>query len=343
MRILLSSNHRYPGNAQAGSGRKPKEFPSGSGFIIHDLIAKGLSEMGHQVFYLLPQGADAPFPPGCTLLQKPIFDVDILHTMTFRDHDLVRDMRHAGIPWVATCHLDPTVPGRTIPGPIEDNWIFVSRTLAHLLGRKRHVVNGIDPSEYVFSEKKDDYFLFMASLDWSHHKGLDVALALAARLHLRLLVAGTGKTPEIIERTAESCRAAGAEFVGDVRGPEKACLLASARALLFPTQVNEAFGLVMAEALMSGTPVIASANGACPEIVSPDVGFICRSEQDYSEAFQRIGEISPHDCRTKAMAEFHYQRMAADYLREYQAEIAAASHFAAGGRREPDHVAGGQA
>ena len=322
MRILLSSNHRYPAGGSSGSGIAPREVPSGSGFLIHDLLAKGLAEAGHQVFYLLPHGAETPLPSAVTLLRQPIFDIDILHTLTFRDYDLVRAMRQLGIPWVATCHLDPTVKGRTIPDQIEDSWIFVSRTLARSLGSSRYVLNGIDPEVHVFCETPDDYFLFMAGLEWAGHKGLETALNLAARNNLRLVVAGTGKTDEIIQQTARLCRAAGAEFVGDVRGIQKARLLARARALLFPTQVNEAFGLVMVEALISGTPVIASSNGACPEIVTPDVGFICQTEQDYCDAVARVGEISRSCCRARAMKQFHYQRMVADYVSEYHAEIA---------------------
>jgi len=338
MRILLSSNHRYPGAGTFSSGMAPREFPSGSGFIIHDLLAKGLAEMGHQVFYLLPRGAEQPLPPGVTLLHEPMFEVDIVHTITFRDHDLVCAMRKAGVPWVATCHLDPTVPGRTIPGPIEDNWIFVSGSLARSLGKTRHVLSGIDPADYLFGEIPDDYFLFMASLEWAGHKGLGIALQLATRHNFRLVVAGTGKSRKIIEQTADVCRAAGAEYVGDVRGVEKARLLARARALLFPTQVNEAFGLVMAEALFSGTPVIASANGSCPEIVTPDVGFICRSERDYCNALHQVERISRASCRKLALQRFHYLRMVEDYVREYQNEIASEANS----RAMAEHVSGEQ-
>jgi glycosyltransferase involved in cell wall biosynthesis len=328
VRILMSSNHVYPASGSKGSGTKPREFPSGAGFVIHDLVAKGLAEAGHEVFYLLPRGAEAPLPSGITLLREPRFDVDVVHTMTFRDYDLARAAQQRGIPWVATCHLDPTVDptfgGRKSADPIQDNWIFVSRTLARSVGRSRYVLNGIDPEEYLFCETPDDYFLFMTSLEHAVEKGLNVALNLATRHHLRLMVAGTGETDETIERVARQCQAAGAEYVGDVRGITKARLLAHARAVFFPTQLNEAFGLVIAEALASGTPVIASSNGACPEIVTPDVGFVCRSEHDYDNAIRRVGEISRRACREKVLRQFHYRRMAADYVREYCAEIALA-------------------
>jgi glycosyltransferase involved in cell wall biosynthesis len=98
-------------------------------------------------------------------------------------------------------------------------------------------------------------------------------------------------------------------------------LLAGARAFLFPTKVDEAFGLGMAEALMSGTPVICSDRGACPEIVSPEVGFVCARPQDYIAAIERISEISPAACRAKALKDYHYLRMARDYVKEYEQEI----------------------
>ena len=320
MRILLSSNHRYPACDGISAGLNPRAWPSGSGFFVHDSIAKGLSELGHEVFYHLPNGADAEPPPGVTIVSSPVKDVDVLHTMTFRDWDLVKDFKRAGIPWVATCHLDPTVPGRTLADPIEDNWIFVSRTLAKSLGRSRYVLNGIEPSAYLYSGKKADYFLFMACVDWAYHKGLDRALEACATAGVKLVVAGTSRRREVVEEIARECGRAGADYVGDVRGVAKAQLLAGARALIFPTRINEAFGLVIAEALMSGTPVIASDSGACQELLSPETGILCRETADFAAAIERVGDIDPAICRARALREFHYLRMASEYVREYECE-----------------------
>ena len=66
----------------------------------------------------------------------------------------------------------------------------------------------------------------------------------------------------------------GIEFVGEIYGTQKSELFAGAQAVLFPTLINEPFGLVIAEALMSGTPVICSDNGACQELIDSEVGFI---------------------------------------------------------------------
>jgi glycosyltransferase involved in cell wall biosynthesis len=321
MRVLLSSRHRYPAAEAVGTGLSPRPFPSGSGFFIHDLVAKGLAELGHDVFYVLPKGAAQPLPPGVTLVSEPRGDVDIIHTLTFRDEGLSPEMQALGKPWVTTCHLDLQARGWKRP-PAMANWVFVSRTLAQLHGRTRYVLNGIDPAEYVYSESKDDYFFFMSTADWGTQKGLDVVLSLSKQVGFKLVVAGTGREPESINRVADMCREIGARYVGDVRGTEKAELLAGAKAFLFPTKVDEAFGLGMVEALMSGTPVICSDRGACPEIISPDVGFVCHDEQDYVAAINQIAEISPRVCRDKALKDYHYLRMATDYVAEYQKEIA---------------------
>ena len=281
---------------------------------------KGLTELGHEVFYLLRQGAAIPLPQGATLVSEPVWDADILHTISDRDPELIREWETRGKPWVATCHIDMRSIG--LPQrPSTENWIFVSRTLARAHGRTRYVLNGIDPDTCIYSEKKQDYFLFMSSLDWEMKKGLDIALSLAARHRLRLIVAGTGNNYKRIMRITSLCRETGAEYVGDVRGRRKAELLAGAKAFLFPTRLDEAFGLGMVEALMSGTPVICSDRGACPDIITRDVGFVCRYEPDYVNAIRRAGDISPQACREKAMREFHYLRMARDYVAEYEKEI----------------------
>ena len=319
MRVLLSSEHQYPANNEVGSGLHPRPLPSGSVFWMHDLVMKGLVEMGHEVCYLLPNGATAPLPPGATLVSKPVWDADILHTISDRDEALVSEWQARGKPWVTTCHMDMRTRGLAQSRTTE-NWIFVSRTLARLHGRTRYVLNGVDPAACIYSETKSDYVMFMSSMDWEMKKGLDIALSLAARFRFRLVVAGTGNNYKRIFRVTSLCRQIGAQYVGDVRGKRKAELLAGAKAFLFPTRVDEAFGLGMAEALMSGTPVICSDKGACPELITPDVGFVCRNDGDYVAALANVSRISPAACREKAMREFHYQRMAADYVKEYEKE-----------------------
>src|SRR5580704_13181820 len=318
MRILLWSNIQYGSCFGNGAGRRPREFPSGSGHYIQDVLAKGLAELGHEVFYHLQAGISEPLPAGVERITVPPESVDILHNYSSSRSDpgLMSYVNRRRIPWVATCHLDIQARGldRSYAG---GNWIFVSRSLARLYGRTRYVYNGIDPHGYIYSERKEDYYLFMSSMDWAFEKGLDTALALAADLGFRLVVAGTSGEAAVIHKMEGLCSQVGVEYVGDVRGKTKAELLAGAQALLHPTRLHEGFGLVMAEALMSGTPVICSDCGACSEIISPEVGFVCRHESDYRNAVGRVTEISSFACREKAMREYHYHRMAESFVREY--------------------------
>jgi len=320
MRIVMTGDHPYPLPRISG-GRVPKRFPSAAGQRVHDWLAKGLGELGHEVVYVLT-GDVTGEPPKGVRVTRELEDGDILHTYAMRNPEIVAKWRG---PWVASCHVDPR------PRGIEpdDRWIFVSRTLAESCGRKRFVLNGIDPSEYVYSETKGDYVLFMSSMDAAIGKGIDIALAAAKLAGVPIIVAGTGTTDESIANAERLCAENGATYLGDVQGDEKAELLAGARALLLPTRLNDACPLVIMEALVSGTPVISSGNGACPELVTSEVGFLCRGEREFAEAIGRIGAISPAACRETALRDYHYLRMAHDYLREYRVEMFTKTPFRA--------------
>jgi glycosyltransferase involved in cell wall biosynthesis len=304
VRILVSAIHRYPASIGGPGGGR-----------IFDFIVKGLAELGHDVFYHLQEGAAEPPPDGVTLIEQPFADVDILHCRRG-----TQPIDANGKPWVLTCHTDIRIWGLS-RDEATANWIYISRTLAETYGSKRYVTAGIDPSELVYSETKGNYFLFVAAARMMMDKGLDIATALSRRMGFELVVAGAGTDASTVERVASFCKENGAKYVGEVYGTLKAELFAGAKALLFPTKVNEAFGLVMAEALMSGTPVICSSNGACPELISTDTGFVCANEDEYEYAIEHVGDISPRRCRDKAMSEYHYLRMAREYVSEYENEI----------------------
>src|ERR1043165_6070502 len=188
MRILVSSTHSFPALTGEGSGLEPRQFPSLSGYLIHDLMVRGLAELGHEVFYSVPHTNGRHPTQGVTLVSEPNYDADILHTISDRHWELVGEGESRGKPWVTTCHLDPRARGNERP-PATENWIFVSRTLAQLHACDRYVLNGLDPAEYIFSEVKDDYLLFMSTMDWGFSKGLDVVLSLSQKLRFKLVVA----------------------------------------------------------------------------------------------------------------------------------------------------------
>lgn len=330
MRILLSARHRYPAGGAVGTGLRANPRMTGGAAVVQDQLARGLAELGQEVDYHLPKGYDLPLPPGVRPVGGAERSVDVMHHVNgqFLRDDWPGDTLAAlGAPWVATWHINTTPTADLPPAPrharsrLPANWIAVSRTLARLYDHPRFVLNGVDPADLIYSNAKEEYLLFACRADVADRKGLGLALDLARTAGFPLTVMAGSTSDAVMLDLDARCRAAGIHFVGDVRGRAKAELFAGARALLFPTQLDEGCAVVIAEALMSGTPVLASPRGSCPEMVSPDVGFLCATRDDYLLALDRLGAIRPEDCRRRALERFHYLRMARGYIAEYEHEL----------------------
>ena len=107
MRILLASCHRYPVYGANGSGRLPKRYPSGSGYHIHDLLARVLLKDGHEVLYYLHGGVEAELPAGVREATLPLPDADIYHAPIAMEGfaPMVEESARArGCPCLFTCH-----------------------------------------------------------------------------------------------------------------------------------------------------------------------------------------------------------------------------------------------
>ena len=109
------------------------------------------------------------------------------------------------------------------------------------------------------------------------------------------------------------------KLVGELNDAGKADLLKGASALLFPIDWPEPFGLVMIEAMASGTPVIAFRRGSVPEVIDEGVtGFIVDNEEEAVAAITRIPELGRRLARATVERRFSARRMAEDYLRFYE-------------------------
>jgi len=302
MRIYLSSTHKYPGWRYGVAAH-----------TVNDNLARGLSELGHEVRYHLQDSSDAKLPNGITSVSGFRGDEDILHI----NHLPLTDSPETALPWVRSIHSDVRYQGWR-PDMVTPNCIFVSQTLAHAHNSNRFVLNGLDPADFIYSETKGNYLIFVVSGDVQRArlKGLDIAFRIAKLAEVELRVAGGGRDPAEVAELETLCRENGAVYLGMVHGERKAELFSGARALFFPTQMNEAFGLVVAEALMSGTPVIASNRGAMREMLPPAVGFVCANYFDYLYAVANVGRIAPSDCRLWALPQSPYRKMAQAYWKE---------------------------
>lgn len=109
------------------------------------------------------------------------------------------------------------------------------------------------------------------------------------------------------------------EFIGEIGESEKSAFLGGARALLFPIDWPEPFGLVMIEAMAAGTPVVAWANGSVPEIIEPGLtGFIVDSIEAAVRAVDLAGQLPRKAVRAAFERRFTSDRMARDYVALYE-------------------------
>lgn len=292
-------------------------------------LARGLIERGHEVHIAAFQGSRPP--PGVRLIEVDRRNPSALAFLSHfpRDLDVVHFMAppEPGIwerlPWPGLV----TVHGNGKPGEIfPKNTIFLSRDHAARHAAEAFVYNGIDPQECRFDPAgKTENYLFLSKTSW-RVKNLRGAIRLCLKAKKPLWVAG-GNRPFLLR--ARTWIEPSIRWVGPVADERKARLLSEAKAFLFPVIWPEPFGLVVAEALMSGTPVLASRKGSLPELVPPEVGALLPSpggsglqqeEQDalWLEWLERKQlPWNPEACREWALKRFHYRVMAESYEEYY--------------------------
>lgn len=259
---------------------------------------------------------------------------DLFHTtsayLRADEFDLIHD--HSGMgPALGAMLYEHTPVVHTLHGP----WTSLSRRFLGLVHNRVHLVaisraqreanqqvsysgvvyNGIDLSAHPFSPVKEDFLVFLGRV--SPEKRPEVAVQVARKAGLSLVM--------MIKRTEPAERAYFDEMVAPLLGRDvvvldqpphevKVDVLGRARAVVFPIDWPEPFGLVMVEAMACGTPVIASPFGAVPEVIDDGVtGFLCSTEGQMVSAVKAASGLNPEDCRTRVERFFSAQVMASGY------------------------------
>lgn len=205
------------------------------------------------------------------------------------------------------------------------------------------VMNAVDVGSFPYRSQKSDELLWLGR--FSPDKGAHLALEVARRAGRRIVLAGKLNEPgekSYFEDQVRPLLGPKADYVGEADATLKRELFASAAALVFPIQWEEPFGMVLAESLACGTPVVATPRGSVPEIVRHGrTGFLANDLDALVAAVHRVSEIDPAACRADAESRFDLPVMARGYEACYRRVLSGrpvASHGArllAAGRLVP--------
>jgi glycosyltransferase involved in cell wall biosynthesis len=181
------------------------------------------------------------------------------------------------------------------------------------------VPHGLPADSLSLHTTEGDYLAFLGRI--APEKGVDQAIQISCRAGIPLKIAAK------IDRVDREYFAAQIkpllaspliDFVGEIGNSEKDEFLGNAKALLFPIQWPEPFGLVTIEAMACGTPVIAYPLGSVPEVIRDGVaGYLVNNVEEALDAIERLPNLNRHKVRRHFERNFTDDRMANDYLAVY--------------------------
>lgn len=329
--------------------------PQGYGGVelVVTLLARELRRQGHKVTLFGADGSES----GTTICAPAGLDVhlgqdtQVLHEMTYlsRVEQMMRELGpfdvisdHSGFGGALITSLPdaPTPVLHTVHGRIgaseleflaslraNGGFIAISdsqRRSAPLLQWAGVVHNAVDVKSLCVSAADRDprYLLCLARI--CEEKGQDVAIEVARRCGLHLILAGKIEQTPISRaffrrRVEPFIDGEHVQYLPNVTGALKARLIAGATAMLAPISWPEPFGLSIVEAMVSGTPAVSFRQGSAPELIEPGIsGFVVDHLQEMVDAVAFARDIDPFNCARVARDRFSPQVMAGSYLRVYR-------------------------
>jgi glycosyltransferase involved in cell wall biosynthesis len=224
------------------------------------------------------------------------------------------------VPLLQTLHHSPsTEEVRLWSRYPEAPFVAISNEQARLLSGLNivaTVLHGIDTGAFAFREQPDDYVLFLGR--FTDGKGPVQAIEIAKRAGLRIILAAPEDDyyREKIEPLVDGERVI---YAGEVGHEQKVELLSRARALLYPVQSGEPFGLVLAESMACGTPVAALDRGAVREVVEDGItGIVFGSEDAMAAGLSRVFALDRRRVRDRGVARYGAMRMVDEYIAVYE-------------------------
>lgn len=342
MKILITADPELP---------VPPKLYGGIERIV-DLLASGLKSRGHAVGLVAHEDSISPvnrlFPWPGKKSQKIIDTVRntiaLQNSVRLFQPDLVHSFsRLYYLLPLFTSRLPKIMSYQRPPSYRPVRWgAFLSRGLLTFtgcseyiceIGRKAggtwHAIhNCVEMDKYTFQPAvaSDAPLVFLSRIE--RIKGAHTAIEVARRTRHRLLIAGNYATSGEegrywLDEIAPHLGRDGIEYVGPVNDEQKNLLLGQAAAMIVPIEWDEPFGIVFAEALACGTPVISCPRGALPEIVRQGIdGFLVTDVGDACKAIENLESIDRRNCRQRAEEYFSASVIVSKYEQLYRKLVA---------------------
>lgn len=310
------------------------------------MFAQEYARLGHEVHLLVTRGSEVPgcivhgygkegFPPTKinALLAIPIawwflwknrhqFDLvhnfgRLLYLLPILNHPIKKIMTYGREISAANIQRINQLPNQHLVFTgCSSNLISRCKTA----GRWVTVYNAIDFSKYTLQEKvaEDAPLIFLGRIE--RIKGCHTAIAVAKATQHKLIIAGNiSPLPEerayFEKEILPHIDGEQIMHVGQVNDEQKNFYLGQAKALLFPIEWNEPFGMVMVEAMACGTPVIGFMRGSVSEVVSVAItGFIVENKEEMIDSIKKIEIIDRNKCYDTAKQSFDVHQIANQYL-----------------------------
>ena len=265
---------------------------------------------------------------------------DVIHNHTYPDFfpHLLDTQLH--VPLLSTLHaLYDTYMDDTLSLFHNSSFVALSKAYAALYKKTKCIAvvyNGVDTNLYAYKKEKKDYLFWLGRLPKAKNddgifmdpKGVRYAIALAEKTGATLLMAGAVEDPEFFYTDVKPHLNASIQWLGGVSShqslssAEVVSLMQDAKAFLMTINQEEPFGLVMAEAMSCGTPVIGFDRGSVKEVIEDGMtGFVVAPDKGTSglvEAFEKIGTIDSSACRGRVEQYFSIAKMVENYEKVYR-------------------------